>query len=308
MNIAIAAPRGGVGSSTFAVLLARHWGGRSDTLLLDGAPDPSLDLYTGTSHQILPDFNGNLSECLIPLEDMGRTKLAVIDPSQLIRLDLSTQKKPSGSDLIIDVGTPDDEVIAFLAANEIPVILVLTQDNTVLRAADSLLGTLRRSGVRCGFVVSFHEDRNPQELADLDELFSLLEEDFYGVIPLSADLRIQMNQGKPGEAARNVWAAVRTISDTLETTFAHPSARPGESGGWIDAEDSSDSPESDESGESLTVTLSEEPLAREMAPVKPDEADHDQISDGKGMDDLMQETEGVFSKIKQFFQNFGKGN
>lgn len=280
MIISIAAPKGGVGSSTFALLLTQERAKLSKTLLVDLSSDPALDLYSGTAHIVPPEFNGNLKECSVELQGMGDTNLVRVSPDQLALLNLTEKANKKDLDMVLDVGRPNEQIIGFLAKEKIPLILVLTQDNAVLRAGDELLGQLRHAGVESGFIISKKEVFDPSELADLDEIFDLIEEDFYGSISWDSDLRIHMNQGKPEQVSQEIKEEVQKINRELDSALMHS----------LDGTHTLNQIEASEEKE----TLDEKEVFGE-----------EETLDGT---EGVNKSGNVLSKIKKFFQNFGKGN
>lgn len=287
MIISIAAPKGGVGSSSFALLLTRERGKVSNTVLVDMSADPALDLYSGTAHILAPEFNGSLHECSVELQGTANAKRARLRPDQLSLLNLAEEGKENDSDFILDLGRPSEETISFLAKEKIPLILVLTQDNSVLRAGDELLGQLRNAGVDSSFIISMQDERDPLELADLDEIFGLIEEDFYGSISWQPELRIYMNQGKPELVSQKIQEEIEKINQKLNGDLHQ---HQDESDDYDQSDDLvGDDDQSDRLDDSQKIGELDEPHA-------------------SSLEELALEPENVFSKIKQFFQNFGKGN
>lgn len=260
MILCIASPKGGVGSSSFAVLLAREWASAAPVVLIDAAADPSVDLYTATEQLLTVPYQGDLAASRLDLDEPAGLSLVRIETADLMKAALPDE------DCIIDLGVPGQAALDFLKARDARLILVLTQDNAVLRAADKLLGRCRDEGIRCGFVIDQLEDREPSELADLDEIFGLLEEDFYGPVSLDHDLRILFNQGRFLQAPEPIREQVRVIAASLQA---------GE-----EADGEGEAAAEDEAGAGAAA-------AAEVAQPVPD---------------------GVLSRIRRFFQNFGKGN
>lgn len=194
MILALISPKGGVGSSTLSVMLAGAW--QAPLFLVDAAVDPALDLYTGTEHLLPEPYNGDLAASAMELENLPGIALVRIEPELLPVL---AGELPSDTDVLIDLGMPGPEAMNFLSTTAAQSVVVLTQDNQVLRAADALLGKLHHSGIRAGFILNRFEAKDTDELADLDEIFGLFEEDFYGAIDQTDSLRILLNQGR-GEA------------------------------------------------------------------------------------------------------------
>lgn len=278
MIISIAAPKGGVGSSTFALLLTQERAKFFKTLLIDLSTDPVLDLYSGTDHIVPPEFNGNLNECSVELQGVGNVKLARVRPDQLALLNLTEEANKKDLEIIMDVGRPNEKTIEFLAKEKIPLILVLTQDNGVLRAGDELLGQLRDAGVESSFIISKKEDLDPSELADLNEIFDLIEEDYFGTISWDSDLRIHMNQGKPDQVSNQIKEEIGKINKKLDSTLM---------------KNKDDTINLDSIEASAENSLGEETFEE---------------TDISSQEEILGEPGNVFSKIKQFFQNFGKGN
>ncbi|UUM13177.1 hypothetical protein NQU17_06370 [Clostridiaceae bacterium HFYG-1003] len=264
MNISILAPKGGVGSSTLAVLLANVRSLYRPMILVDAAPDPSLDIYTATDH-LMPESAENLTEQAVAwAENCRRIRLE----AEEIQAQLPPFLGIEHQDLIIDWGVPTEDAIHFLAGNPMEVIVVLTQDNQVLRSADRLLGRLRQAGIRCRFVISHLQEADAADLADLDEVFDLVEEDYLGAIPWNPALRIQMNRGNLAELDQSVQTNLEQINERIEEQAA-------------------------DSDEDVDTTIEEEnPELPEgtAAPVETEQAGS-----------------GVLSNIRRFFKNFGKG-
>ena len=315
MIISIAAPTGGVGSSTFALLLTQERAKLFKTLLVDLSADPALDLYSGTAHIVPQEFNGNLKECSVELQDFGDAKLARVRLDQLALLEHIQENNEKNLDIILDVGRPNGQTIEFLATEKIPLVLVLTQDNAVLRAGDELLGQLRHAGVESGFIISKKDDCDPSKLADLDEIFDLIEEDFYGSISWEPKLRIQMNQGKPGEVSQEIKGEIQQINQKLNSVLIK---------NWDDTLTLNQIETSEEGARDKEKTFDEEEIFQEEETLDGTQGVHkledfETLKESQNMDGLEEtetsskeedlvEPENVFSKIKQFFQNFGKGN
>lgn len=261
MIIFFTSAKGGVGSSTLSALLAKERSSAGRVVLVDAARDPSLDLYTSSEHLVQEPYSGSLSGSAIPLDEAQRLCLVRLEPDKLSQVSLE-EELSSGlfSDFIFDLGQPDETALGFLQqmGPEGEVLVVLTQDNEVLRAADRLLGSLRNLGIDARFIVNKMEERDAQELADLDEIFSLLEEDYLGFVRYDHSLRYEMNRGKLEEVASGIRVNVAALNDKLN-------------------------------GEKQGSDQMSQPAAAvpEQTEERPD---------------------GVLSKIRKFFRNFGKGN
>lgn len=221
MILTLISPKGGVGASTVALMLARAW--QAPLILVDAAADPALDLYTGTEHHLQEPYSGSLTASAWELETSPGLSLVRVEPEQLPAL---AAELPTGTDVLIDLGVAGPEGLAFLNATSARVLVVLTQDNQVLRAADALLGRLRQSGIRAGFILNRFEARDVNELADLDEIFGLIEEDFYGSIDQADGLRILLNQGRGEAIPTELMDQARTIRDRICQGTEEPIAAP----------------------------------------------------------------------------------
>lgn len=196
MILSILAPKGGVGSSTTAVLLARAKAQSGKVLLVDAAEDPSLDLYTGTAQLVSESFTGSIPEAEVFARDSSTLSVLRLEPGNdehwksLEEALLLLQD----TDVILDLGVPGNEAVRMISFSD-EVTVVLTQDNQVLRAADLLLGDLRKEGLEASFIVNMLEDKDPAILGGLEDIFELIEEDHLGSVRFHHDLRYTMNTG-----------------------------------------------------------------------------------------------------------------
>ncbi|MFZ2257714.1 MAG: hypothetical protein WAV55_06190 [Clostridiaceae bacterium] len=217
MIISFLAPRGGVGSSTLAVLTASHRALTQRILLIDAAPDYSIDLYTSTENSVPNYYSETHQLSDESVRGMDNCWVARIDPDRPLHLEefgawLQTDRI---SDVIIDFGVASNKALELALAISDKLIVVLTQDNPVLRASDHLLGKIRSTRGDAGFIINQWEARDISELGDQEEIFSLLEEDCVGVVSYDHNLRFLMNQGKPLEVPHHVAAEIQGICDKI---------------------------------------------------------------------------------------------
>lgn len=213
MIISFLAPKGGVGSSTLAILTAACQSGGQKVLLIDAAEDPSIDLYTSTENSVVEPYFEGFGQSAGPVRGIENLRLAQVAPDEMP--DLAVLKNRLELDQIaeavIDWGAPTSQALNRAVALSDRLIVVLTQDNTVLRAADRLLGTVRNTGAAVGFIINQWEDRAVQELGDREEIFSLLEDDYYGSLSYDHSLRFVLNQGKPLEVSGLITGEIQEI-------------------------------------------------------------------------------------------------
>lgn len=221
MIISFLAPTGGVGSTTLAVLAAsfRAAGGR--VLLVDGAPDPAVDLYTSTENSLPETQGGRLTQGAVPVRWTGglscvRRSISALPGKEALLAELFAG---GYTDCILDAGVTDPFELETVLALSDKVVVVLTQDNAILRASDRLLGEIRALGGRAGFLINKWEARDPAELGDTEEIFDLIEEDYYGSVSLEPGLRYLMNQGRPEQALADRLPELKALWEQLKATI-----------------------------------------------------------------------------------------
>ena len=213
MIISYLAPKGGVGSSTLALLTAVQQATDRSVLLIDAADDPSMDLYTSTENSVPQTSFEELSRTRSAVRDIDRLILVRLEPAAIPdRIGLENWLEEEGiSEVVIDWSALTDESLIRAITISDKLIVVLTQDNSVLRAADRLLGTIRSGGGQAGFIINQWEDRDVRELGDRAEIFDLIEEDYYGSLSFDHELRFAMNRGKPLEVSSKIAAEIQEI-------------------------------------------------------------------------------------------------
>lgn len=196
MIISILAPKGGVGSSTLAVLLARARARSEKVLLVDAAGDRSLDLYTDTAHLLSGSYAGSIDDSAVTCRDLENLQVLRVEPGDgsLWPVLADELRSLEGTDVILDHGSAGEGEVAPLSFSD-RTIVVLTQDNQVLRAADRLMGELRKQGREAAFIINMREDRDPTQLGGLEEIFDLFEEDHLGSISFQHGVRFAVNTG-----------------------------------------------------------------------------------------------------------------
>lgn len=297
MIISILAPKGGVGSSTLAVLTAVCKAQTARVLVIDAAPDPSLDLYTSTENQVAEAFNGRLSDSALPVRDQSDLWTARVEAALLPdKRALSEQLLEGGySEVIIDFGVVSPEDLPKVIQISDEILVVLTQDNQVLRRADHLLAQIRRQGGRAGFIISRLETRDNRELGDADEIYGLLEEDCYGSVRYEHSLRYIMNQGKPTEVSLELAHEIQAVCDKI---YHVPVTRGDEY-----MEEEPDEEQDELKGETLSLTTGQAAFTEEsqgsdsLAPLSPESLD----GSGEAL-----EQKGIFDRIRSFLK-IGKG-
>lgn len=242
MIISMLAPKGGVGSSTLAVLMARARARTGNVLLVDAAGDRSLDLYTGTAHLIAGPYAGSIAETAVvcrPLDSLRLIRLETSKGSQWEALTEELKGLPD-TDVILDHGSWEGADVAPLTASD-KVLVVLTQDSQVLRAADRLVGELRDLGIQPALIVNMLEEKDPSELGSLEEIYDLFEEDHVGSFGFQHELRFAVNTGSmeavPKETLEEAAALTEKIFGSSASAITEDTA-PGPEGASAEAEPS----------------------------------------------------------------------
>lgn len=228
MVITFLAPKGGVGSSTMAALAAWEVSLREKVLLVDAASDPSLDIFTDTAHLVSAPFTGSIQDVSVVPRERENLQILRFPPDANFEKLASEFAKLQDTWVILDAGVPNDsnlrEILKFSQWN----VVVLNQDNQVLRSADDLLGRIRRMGGRAVLFINRQEARPPSELGDMDEIYSLFEEDCLGILANEPKIRILTNTGKldqlPEKAREEIQAFLDRIRGEAEDTRTRPMA------------------------------------------------------------------------------------
>lgn len=216
MIVSIVAPKEGVGSSTLAVILARSRARMGKVLLVDAARDRSLDLYTNTAHLLSSAYSGSIADSRVDCRDLEHLMVLRLEPDDefLHRIFAEEAGILEDTDVIVDHGSPREGDEALLSKSD-QILLVLTQDNQVLRAADRLLGELRNKGLEASFIINMFQDKDPAFLAGQDEIFDLFEEEYMGSVSFHSEIRIAVNTGFTKALPENSQSEGRELAEKI---------------------------------------------------------------------------------------------
>ncbi|PKK40253.1 hypothetical protein ABB02_00464 [Clostridiaceae bacterium JG1575] len=213
MIVCIYSAKEGVGGSTLAVLLAALRAASHPTILLDAGEMPSHDIYTKQDQKIRPDFQGDPGTLTTPrgFSKLRTGRVAPTKESLELILPFLLQERSKEEWIFLD-GAPDFWRPALQAQQGLPALVVISQDNTVLRSADRLLGEFHRSGRSATLIINQWEETSSDFMEDLYRLF---EEEVLGTLPRVGALRSALNQGELAIALTLMERPLQELLDSL---------------------------------------------------------------------------------------------
>lgn len=168
-------------------------------------------------------------------------------------------------------------------------ILVITQDNGSIRAADRVINSYDSDRIsKVKFLINKFIEADINDMASVNDIFNIIEVDYLGSVSYSPDLRFSVNKGKINESSEVLMLEIDSIINTILNN-SHESD--------MDFDTPSDEDELDllteeisEINESGAVDYQPHPESDE----KPEEEEKPETEMGKSV--------GILERLKNFFK------
>lgn len=95
-------------------------------------------------------------------------------------------------------------------------ILVITQDNGSIRAADRVINSYDSDRIsKVKFLINKFIEADINDMASVNDIFNIIEVDYIGSVSYSPDLRFSVNKGKTNESSEVLMLEIDSIIDNI---------------------------------------------------------------------------------------------
>lgn len=313
MKIAFISSKEGTGASTLSNMFSSYISNKENkTLLIDSNEIKSQDLLLSVENELvnIPSFVNEIDNSIIESrynENLFLLKVKNFnDMNSLIEDGLFEIINKSYENIILDVNYNEiknnDKFIKELFKLD-DLILVINQDNEVLRISDKILTHLSKKAldfnIQKEISILINKFEDAEELANEDEILDLFPNDYLGKINYSNKIRLNANKGNLVNFSNDeIFSEINKTFMYIQNTIDEK-LKELDNDETYDEEKIEDFPE----GELATENMVENQIEVEEDSKKEKEKDKENLIQEENNNLEKNKERTLFKRIKSFFKN-----